>query len=76
MDTNKNEIIIRNLKDSGCNNKFIEKFFQLKSEGNIKELMYSLMKYRTELLDELHKSQRKIDCLDYLIFDLKQAHLD
>lgn len=72
MSTNKNKIIIQNLKDSGCDDEFIEKFFRLESERKTNEQMHSLMKYRTGLLAELHECQRKIDCLDYLIFNLKQ----
>lgn len=35
---NKNKVI-QNLKDSGCDNQFIEKFFQLKEENNKKTVI-------------------------------------
>ena len=31
-----------------------------------------LCKHRRELLDELHGCQDKIDCLDYLLYQLKE----
>lgn len=62
------EKIIQNLKDAGCEQNFINEF--IKHETSVQ---FSLLaKHRSNLLDELHKNQKQIDCLDYLIFNLKQ----
>lgn len=60
--------IIQNLKDAGCSENFVQNFFKLDE----KEQFDLLAKHRINLLDDLHKNQKQIDCLDYLIFNLKQ----
>ena len=35
-------------------------------------LLELLARHRAALLDEVHKSEKKIDCLDYLIYRIKQ----
>ena len=58
----------RNLRDAGCSDKFIREFTELGRGGREAEQRRLLAKRRAELLDELHESQRRIDCLDYLIY--------
>ena len=62
------DLIIQNLKDAGCEQNLIDEFLKLE-----KSAQFSLLaKHRSNLLEELHKNQKQIDCLDYLIFNLKQ----
>lgn len=65
--------IRQNLKDAGCDEAAIQKFFQLQNEGKTKELLRLLSLHRAALLDCIHTSQHRIDCLDYLIYSIKQA---
>ncbi len=58
----------RNLRDAGCSGEFIREFTELGRGGKEAEQCRMLAKRRAELLDELHESQRRIDCLDYLIY--------
>lgn len=58
----------RNLRDTGCCDEFIREFTELGRGGKEAEQRRMLSKRRAELLDELHESQRRIDCLDYLIY--------
>ena len=58
----------RNLRDAGCCDEFIREFTELGRTGKEAEQRRLLSKRRAELLDELHESQRRIDCLDYLIY--------
>ena len=58
----------RNLRDAGCCDEFIREFTELGRGGREAEQRRLLAKRRAELLDELHESQRRIDCLDYLIY--------
>ena len=58
----------RNLRDAGCCDEFIREFTELGRGGREAEQRRLLAKRRAELLDELHENQRRIDCLDYLIY--------
>lgn len=66
--------IVQNLKDAGCSDEFIDEFFNIskknKSEKSVIKLLYNYKKF---LLKDLHDSQKKIDCLDFLIFKINQA---
>ncbi len=64
-----NKDIIQNLKDADCDTDFIQKF----QAADVKEQISLLNRYRTKLLNNLHLCQRKLDCLDYLIFNLEQT---
>ena len=65
--------LLQNLKDADCSNEFIEEFFRVREHGNDKMLVQLLYKHKSQLLDCLHDSQKKIDCLDYLIFQINQS---
>ena len=72
MDLKNNSDILQNLKDSGCTREFIEEFFRLKELGSERLILQLLYKHKKQLLDCLHKAQREIDCLDYLIYHLSK----
>ena len=63
-------LLIRNLKDAGCGETDIQRFLQLGHEGEQREQLRLLSAHRTALLDQLHVSQRQIDCLDYLVYQM------
>lgn len=69
------EKILRNLKDAGCDSDTIQKFFYLKKEGRQKEQLRLLALHRANLLDKLHVSQSMIDCLDYLVYQMKKEQI-
>lgn len=64
--------IIQNLKDAGCNNDTITAFVEDVRKQNIIEGLQLLAIHRQTLLDNLHKEQKQIDCLDYLIYKIKK----
>ncbi len=66
------ENILQNLKDAGCNPLTIDKILNLLPDIYNQEVFRLLSDHRCKLLDELHKNQKQIDCLDFLIFHLKQ----
>lgn len=68
-----NVLLLRNLKDAGCDEATIEKYFQLQEEGKNQEQFRLLSMHRAFLLDQLHVSQNRIDCLDYLIYEMKKT---
>ena len=68
------ENITRNLKDAGCENQTIETFLEYRKNESLPKQILFLKCQRCGLLDELHYVQKKVDCLDYLIYKLKQEN--
>lgn len=68
------EKILRNLKDAGCGDDVIEKYFQLRKAGRTKEQIKLLSVHRAALLDRVHVGQKMIDCLDYLVYELEKEN--
>lgn len=62
-----------NLMDAGCCGDTIEEFIKCQEEGKIGELLCILGEHRAELLENIHEGQKKLDCLDYLIYKIKAA---
>ena len=67
-----NTLLIRNLRDAGCGALLIEKFLALREGGNSREQLRILARQRAALLEKIHAAQKKVDCLDYLVFHIKQ----
>ena len=66
------EKILQNLKDANCSTALISKYFDLEKSGNTYEQLKLLASHKSDLLNSLHKCQKQIDCLDFLIFNLEQ----
>lgn len=62
--------IIDNLRDAGCSEELIE---QYASAASGCARMCLLKKHRRELLNSIHSEQKKLECLDYLIYQLRSA---
>ena len=62
----------RNLSDAGCDGSFIEKFLLLEQRGQKKEQLRLLAQHRLALLEDLHRDQYRIDCLDYLVYTMEK----
>jgi len=75
MNNEYEESIIRNLKDSGCGEDTIREFVEDLREEKISEGLKLLEAHRRVLLDELHKEQKRIDCLDYLVYKIRKENL-
>ena len=65
-------ILRENLKDAGCDLDTICRCEVLSCEQKKGELMRVLSLHRRALLDTVHENQRRIDCLDYLIYQLEK----
>ena len=61
------EMILNNLSDAGCGSEELQKAKQLYEAGDTEALIRYFRKCRCSRMDELHESQPKVDCLDYLI---------
>lgn len=64
--------IRRNLSDAGCNTEITEKFMKLHDAGKPEEQLRLLKTHRAGLLKKVRDNQKRIDCLDYLIFTMTQ----
>ena len=64
------EELRQNLLDAGCDDSQIEAFEHLVAESDRVDLLET---HRKDLLDRLHQSQRQIDCLDYLLYQLRKG---
>ena len=67
-----NEAIIQNLKDAGCDEDTIEAFMEDIENGKVDDGLKLLAAHRRSLLDGLHREQKQIDCLDYLVFTMQK----
>lgn len=69
----KEQALIQNLKDAGCDCKIIEAFVEDFRQNKIAEGLKLLAIQRRSLLENLHKKQKQIDCLDYLVYQLEKV---
>ena len=61
------EKILTNLSDAGCGSEELEKARKLYEAGDMEVLIRYFRRCRCSRMEELHESQRKVDCLDFLI---------
>lgn len=72
MQTGNEKEIKRNLRDAGCSKCTADSFIEHFNRDEVGQALNILKKHREELLCECHKCQKKIDCLDYLIFEIEK----
>lgn len=65
-------IIYQNLKDAGCNKQTTENCMSFAKNGNLGAMLPLLKQYRTALLGSVRSGQKKLDCLDYLIYKIQK----
>lgn len=68
------ESIIQNLEDAGCDCETIEKFMADLQKGKKESSLKRLAAHRKDLLNAMHQKQKCIDCLDYLVYQMKKAN--
>ena len=61
------EAVIRNMADAGCGAGDIERVRMLHEAGFDEDIISCLRKCRCDLVEEMHRSQRRVDCMDRLI---------
>lgn len=66
--------IIQNLVDAGCDTDMIGNFLFLMERETYGEQIQLLGTHRKMLLEALHQEQKRIDCLDYLLYQLEKQH--
>ena len=69
------EAVEQNLKDAGCSRQFIASFLEQYSNSTPAEQLRLLNEQREKLLEQLHDSQRHLDCMDYLCFQIQKKEM-
>ena len=72
MNINSNSVR-QNLIDAGSNDNEITRFLE---SSTTREQLLILDNERKRLIDEYHNYAKKLDCLDYLIYQLKKEKTD
>lgn len=67
------EAIEQNLRDAGCDEECICRFMADLEEKREQEGLKLLREHRSKLLDAMHREQKRIDCLDYLVYEMQKA---
>lgn len=65
--------VVQNLEDAGCDAATVEQFLSLMKKRQTAEQLALLSRHRRQLLDDLHRDERRIDCLDYLVYQIQKA---
>lgn len=66
--------LIENLKDAGFNENEIKEFIELYKNSTPENQCECLQKKRNQLLNKVHKSEKCIDCLDYLKYAIEKEN--
>lgn len=64
--------VIQNLKDAGCTQEMMECILTHLDEDDMEELLKLLEHHRSCLLGMVHEREKQIDCLDYLVYQIKR----
>ena len=68
------EAVMQNLKDAGCDAETVKKFFALEREGKTKEQLRLLSQHRERLLGRVHRDEKRITRLDYLVYQMRKRN--
>lgn len=68
-------MVLQNLLDAGCGGDLAEECVRRILNGNASSALSTLRKHRKVLLDEIHANQKRIDCLDFLIYKIEKSEL-
>ena len=67
-----NQCTIMCLEDIGCSQEIIDQYIKLRKEKDLEGMIKLLLCQKCRLLDKIHGEQKKLDCIDYIIFHLKK----
>ena len=69
-----NNSLYQNLLDAGFNTEKAEQYEKLAEDQEWNKLLRELMKQKRHLLSSLHESEKQIDCLDFLVYEINKRH--
>lgn len=65
------EAVVQNLKDAGCSTETMEEFLKYFDKGDIQKQLLLLECHRKQLLSKVHKEEKRISCVDYLVYQIE-----
>lgn len=65
--------LILNLQAAGLDGSLLEEFLDCWKTGKTKEQLRLLSRQRAGLLEEVHREERQIHCLDYLVYQIEKG---
>ena len=72
---NNTAMVERNLIDAGCDGDTVKQFMELAKAGERQGQFRLLEKHRSILLAQIHKNEKQIDCLDYLLYQMRKVNM-
>ena len=66
------QAVIENLRDAGCGSRCVEQFLALGKEGKTADQLRLLSAHRQRLLDQIHRGEKRVECLDYLVYRIEK----
>jgi hypothetical protein len=70
------ESIRQNLLDAGCDEAAAEQILCQLEGQELRDCLCRLSRHRRGLLEQVHCWERKIECLDYLVYELERKQKD
>lgn len=64
--------VIQNLKDAGCDEDTVNEFMKLEGSREKPGQLKLLERHRSILLEAVHRNEKQIDCLDYLLYQMRK----
>lgn len=65
-------ILRQNLLDAGCGADTVRRCMDLAGKQELGALLRVLSRHRRELLNAVHEGEKRIDCLDYLVYQIER----
>lgn len=66
------QAVLQNLKDAGCTKEMTQQIIMKLEKNDFEELTKLLEQHRSCLLNLIHDKEKQIDCLDYLVYQIKR----
>ena len=66
------KLLMQNLEDAGCDEETVERCLDCARQGRTQEQLRLLSAHRRLLLDAVHRCEKQITCLDYLVFQIER----
>lgn len=72
MNIQETQVVLQNLKDAGCDPDTISAFLGCMESGEVDRQLRLLSDHRQTLLSRVHREEKRIDCLDYLVYQIRK----
>ncbi|HJC23368.1 MAG TPA: hypothetical protein H9761_06655 [Candidatus Eisenbergiella merdavium] len=70
------DAVAENLRDAGCSEEQIACFLDWQEKEKTADQLSMLSEHRKQLLNNVHREEKRIDCLDYLVYQIERTRRD